>query len=162
MGKVRRGVKIRSVRHDNRKKGFEVRTSRSRLWLPYGKLEVRPTPRDPVVREYVDPEVGREGFTYSLKSGEEGTVHIDQVLEYNQDPSYLRDLLLYKLTIEAQKRISKSRLSRREIIRRLGTSPAQLYRLIDQTNYRKSVDQVLLLLHVLDCEVDLIVRAKSA
>lgn len=36
------------------------------------------------------------------------------------------------------------------------------YRLLDQTNYRKSLDQLLLLLHVLDCEVDLIVRAKSA
>lgn len=84
------------------------------------------------------------------------------MLEYNQDPDYLRDLLLYKLTVEAQKRLSQSALSRREIIRRLGTSPAQFYRLIDPTNYRKSVDQVLSLLHVLDCEVELVVRAKSA
>ena len=30
------------------------------------------------------------------------------------------------------------------------------------TNYRKSIDKLLLLLHILDCEVDLIVRAKSA
>jgi hypothetical protein len=51
---------------------------------------------------------------------------------------------------------------RREIIRRLGTSPAQLYRLLDQTNYRKSVDQLLRLLQVLDCDVDLVVRAKGA
>src|SRR5262249_49120258 len=114
-------VKIRSVRHDNRRKGFEVRTSRARLWLPYAKLEVRPTPHDPIVREYVDPELGNEGFTYLLKSGDEGTVHIEQVLEYNQDPDYLRDLLLYKLTIEARKRLAKTRLSRREIIRRLAT-----------------------------------------
>ena len=69
---------------------------------------------------------------------------------------------IYKLTLEAQKRIETSLLSKREIIRRLGTSPAQLYRLLDQTNYRKSVDQVLALLHVLDCDVDLVVRAKSA
>jgi hypothetical protein len=32
----------------------------------------------------------------------------------------------------------------------------------DQTNYRKSVDQLLSLLQVLDCDVDLVVRAKSA
>lgn len=38
----------------------------------------------------------------------------------------------------------------------------QLYRLIDQTNYRKSVDQVLTLLQVLNCEVDLVVREKTA
>ena len=89
-------------------------------------------------------------------------VHIDQVLEYNQDPGYLRDLLLYKLTIEAQKQVNASPLSKREIIRRLGTSAAQFYRLFGQTNYRKSVDQLLSLLHVLDCNVDLVVRARSA
>ena len=50
----------------------------------------------------------------------------------------------------------------REIVRRLGTSAAQFYRLLDQTNYRKSVDQVLNLLHVLDCDVELVVTSKSA
>lgn len=155
-------MKIRGVKHNNRRKGFEVRTSGAKLWFPYGKLPVRPTSRDPIVREYVDPDLGREGFTYLLESGKEGTVHVDQVLEYNQDPAYLRDLLLYKLTVEARKRLSRSALSRREIIRRLATSPAQFYRVLDPTNYRKSIDQVLMLLHVLDCEVDLVVRARSA
>jgi predicted XRE-type DNA-binding protein len=80
------------------------------------------------------------------------------VLEYNQDPAHLRDALLYKLTLEARKRVEASPLSKREIIRRLGTSAAQLYRLMDQTNYRKSIDQLLRLLHILDCDVDLVVR----
>ena len=71
-----------------------------------------------------------------LRSGRTGTVHVEQVLEYNQDPTYLRDLLLYRLTLEAQKRVAESPLSKREIVRRLGTSAAQLYRLLDQTNYR--------------------------
>ena len=155
-------MKIRRVVFNNRKKGFEVRTSRSVLWFPYGKLESRPSAEDPVVRVCVDPELGKEGFTYRLSSGREGTVHIEQVLEYNQNPGYLRDLLLYKLTLEAQNRVAKSALSRREIIRRLGTSATQFYRLLDQTNYRKSIDQLLSLLHVLDCDVDLVVRAKSA
>ena len=97
-----------------------------------------------------------------LANGEEGSVHIDHVLDYNQDPGYMRDLLLYKLTLEAQKRVDSCELSKREIIRRLGTSPAQFYRLLDSTNYRKSVDKVLFLLHVLDCEVEMIVRSKSA
>jgi hypothetical protein len=84
------------------------------------------------------------------------------VLEYNQDPSYLRGLLLYRLTLEAQKRIAESPLSKREIMRRMGTSASQLYRLLDQTNDRKSIDQVLALLQVLNCDVDLVVRAKTA
>ena len=121
-----------------------------------------PTIEDPVRESSVDEEAGREAFTYVLDSGRSGTVHVEQVLEYNQDPSYLRNLLLYRLTIEAQKRSSASPLSKREIMRRLGTSAAQLYRLLDQTNDRKSVDQVLALLQVLNCEVDLVVRTRTA
>ena len=155
-------MKIRSVRANNRKKAFEVKTYSKSLSFPYAKAEPRPSANDPVASVQVDKELGREGFVYTLASGQDGTVHVEQVLEYNQDPAYLRDLLLYKLTLEAQKRVKESELSKREIVRRLGTSAAQLYRLLDQTNYRKSVDQVLNLLHVLDCDVDLIVRAKSA
>ncbi len=155
-------MKIRSVKANNRRKAFEVRMHSKTLSFPYIKAEPRPTTNDPVNEVSVDKELGREAFVYVLKSGLEGTIHTDQVLEYNQDPRYLRDLLLYKLTLEAQKRVEKSALSKREIIRRLGTSAAQFYRLLDQTNYRKSVDQVLNLLHVLDCDVDLVVKSKSA
>lgn len=155
-------MKIRSVRHNNRKKIFEVRTSAKALAFPYSKADPRPTPDDTVKRVFVDKELGREGFTYELESGLTGTVHGEQVLEYNQDPNHLRDLLLYRLTLEAQKRIDQSPLSKREIVRRLGTSAAQLYRLLDQTNYRKSVDQLVSLLQVLECDVDLVVREKTA
>jgi hypothetical protein len=155
-------MKIRSVKTNNRRKLFEVRVGNKRLVFPFARLEVRPTSNDPVANVFVDQEVGAEGFTYVLQSGREGTVHIEEVLEYNQDPDYLRDLLLYRLTLEAQKAVAATPLSRREIIRRLGTSPAQLYRLLDQMNYRKSVDQLLRLLQVLDRDVDLVVRVKSA
>jgi hypothetical protein len=155
-------MKIRSVRYNNRKKVFEVRLATRTLAFPYAKSEPAPSAQDPVRRVFVDPEIGREGFTYELHSGRTGTVHVEQVLEYNEDPAHLRDLLLYKLTLEAQKRIETSPLSKREIVRRLGTSAAQLYRLLDQTNYRKSVDKLVALLRVLECDVDLVVRAKSA
>lgn len=155
-------MKIRSVASNNRRKGFDVKTARRTLAYPYARLDVRPSSKDPIARTWVVAEAGREAFSYVLDSGREGTVHIEQVLEYNKDPAHLRDLLLYKLTLEAQRRIGKSRLAKREIIRRLGTSATQFYRLLDQTNYRKSVDQMLRLLHVLDCEVDLVVKSRSA
>ena len=82
---------------------------------------------------------------------------IDHVLQYNRDPRYMRDLLLYKLTLVAQEQVRSSSLSKREIIRRLGTSPAQFYRLLDQTEYKKSIDQLMALLSILDCDVDLVV-----
>ena len=74
----------------------------------------------------------------------------------------MRDSLLYKLTLEAQARMEKTPHSKRELARRLSTSLTQIYRLLDQTNYRKSVDQVLALLRVLDCDVEFIVKRRSA
>ena len=74
-------MKIRSVRHNNRKKVFEVGTSTKKLVFPFSKAEPTPTAEDPV---------------------------------------------------------------------------------LDPTNYRKSVDQVLALLQVLNCDVDLVVRTKTA
>ena len=155
-------MKIQSVTHNNRKKAFQVKTSKKLFQLPYSRVDPQPDAADPIARVFVDKELGDEGFTYVLESGKEGTVHGEQVLEYNQDPRYLRDALLYKLTIEAQKRVEASALSKREIIRRLRTSATQFYRLLDQTNSRKSVDQLLSLLHVLDCDIELLVRTKAA
>src|SRR4029453_1171897 len=75
-------VKIRSVQINNRRKAFEVRTSARRLLIPFAKVAPKPTASNPVVRTYVDKEIGSEGFGYVLRSGREGTVHIEQVLEY--------------------------------------------------------------------------------
>jgi hypothetical protein len=154
-------MKIQSVTQNNRKRAFQVKLSKKLFQLPYSKVDPHPSAADPITRVFVDKELGSEGFTYELKSGKEGTVHSEQVLEYNQEPHYMRDALLYKLTVEAQKRVEASALSKREIIRRLGTSATQFYRLLDQTNYRKSIDQLLSLLHVVDCDVDLLVRTKT-
>ncbi|MDQ7793769.1 MAG: helix-turn-helix transcriptional regulator [bacterium] len=158
IGGGRPAVKIRAVAPNNRKRAFEVKTSNRTYVLPYVKSDPEPTASDHVAQVFVDEELGHEGFTYVLKSGREGSVHIDQVLEYNKDPDYLRNILLYRLTLEARKQVDSSRLSKREIVRRLGTSAAQFYRLLDQTNYSKSIDQILALLHVLDCDVDLVVH----
>ena len=110
---------------------------------------------------YVDPELGREGFTYRLASGAEGSVHLDSVLEYNEDPSYMAELTLYRLTLEAKKRFESSGLSAREVARLLGTSPTQLYRLLDPTNYGKSLKQLVALLYLLGAEVELEVKNRT-
>lgn len=154
-------MKIRSVKHNNRRKAFEVKTHNKTLFYPYARLAPQPDSGNRVAEVYVDKEIGHEGFTYVLESGDGGTVHVEQVLEYNEDPGYLTELLLYKLTLEAQKRVKASALSKREIVRRLGTSATQFYRLLDQTNYRKSLGQLLSLLHFLDCDVDLVVRPRK-
>ena len=155
-------MKIRTVSYNNRKKAFEVRMGSRTYVYPYSRAEKGPKRGDLVREVHVDEEIAREGFTYVLDSGREGTVHAEQVLDYNEDPDYLRDAMIYKLTVEAQTRLKTTSLSRREIIRRLGTSATQFYRLIDQTNTRKSFGQLLALLHILDCEVDLVVRKRKS
>ena len=154
-------MKIRNVSANNRRKAFEIELRDDVLLFPYARLRIKPERQNRVVEVYPDPELGKEAFTYVLEDGAEDSVHVDEVLEYNEDPDYLRNLLLYKLTVEAQDRVAGSQLSKREMIRRLGTSASQFYRLLDQTNYRKSVGQLLALLHVLDCEVDLVVKKRS-
>ncbi len=124
--------------------------------------EPRPIADNRIEELSVDKELGKEAFTYVLESGEEGSVHIEQVLEYNEDPKYLADLLTYKLSLEAQKRIETSELSRRQMAKRLKTSVPQLYRLLDPSNTRKSMTQLVALLHILNCDVDLVVKKRSA
>ena len=152
-------MRILGVEANNRKKAFEVRTRRGKYSLPFAKLEIRPSRDDPIQKVFPDEELGMEGFTYRLESGAEDTVHLDAVLEYNRDPGYLNELLLHELTVETLKALEESGLSKRELIRRLGTSPSQFYRLLDPTYYGKSVGQMLALLHLLGKEVDLVVRA---
>lgn len=154
-------MKIVEVMPNNRKKAFEVRAESGTYEFPYAKLERQPTPEDPVVEAYADEEVGREAFTYRLQSGAEDTVHLDAVLEYNQDPSYLNEVLLHQLTVEALKAVDESGLSKRELVRRLETSASQLYRLLDPTYTSKSVGQMVALLRLLGQDVDLVVRPRN-
>ncbi|NNK45079.1 MAG: XRE family transcriptional regulator [Altererythrobacter sp.] len=148
-------MKVLGVKVNNHRKCFEVKVSRGLLDFPYACLSVAPTASNPVASAHVDDELGREGFTYCLKNGHEDTVHVDHVLFYNRDPAYLKKQLLFELTAEARQCLKRSKLSKREVIRRLGTSASQLYRLLDPTNYRKSVDQMLALLTVLGRAVEL-------
>lgn len=155
-------MKILGVTANNRKRVFEVRTRRQTFVFPYMECDPTPSAQDRVAEVYVDPELGREGFTYSLASGAEGSIHIDRVLEYNEDPSYMADLTLYRLTTEARERFESFGLSAREVARRLDTSPTQLYRLLDPTNYSKSLRQMLSLLYILGCEVEVEIKERKA
>jgi hypothetical protein len=156
-------VKIRRVSRNNQKREFEVTAySGRKLSFPYAKAYPAPGSENRLHDVFVDAELGNEAFTYVLESGDEGSIHIDSVLEYNEDPGYLGDLLLHRLTLEAKERVEQSGLSKREIMRRLGTSAAQFYRLLDPTNTRKSIRQLVALLHVLGCEVEVTVKERGA
>ena len=151
-------MKILSVAANNRRRVFEVRTRRGTFMFLYAKADPLPSAGDRIAELFVDPELGREAFTFRLASGAEGSVPVDAVREYNEDPSYMADLTLYRLTQEARSRLDRSGLSTREVARSLGTSPTQLYRLLDPTNYTKSLRQLTALLYLLGCDIDVAIK----
>jgi len=132
-------MKIRDVKSNGGSELLKVQTAKGTYAFPFAKTVPTPNGADPVVAVAPDPELGNEGFTYVLRSGLEGSVHIDSILEVNEDPKYMADLLMYKLSLAAKHGMNRSRMSAREVAAELGTSPAQLYRLLDPTNYTKVV-----------------------
>ena len=151
-------MKIRSVMANNKKREFlVVNRAGNEFCYPYRRAATPIKKSHQVRKAYVDSELAREAFTYILETGEEGSIHIEQVLEFNKDPTYLANLLTYKLTIECIKKVDGADISRRQLARQLNTSVPQLYRLLDPTNSSKSIKQLISLLSVLDCSVDLVV-----
>ncbi len=145
---------IASLVVNNHRKAFVLKTKKGDYPLPFSRLPVPPTRENPVRDAYVDPECAHQAFRYVLADGSEDIVPLDAALDYNRDPDYMRDLLLHNLTCKALDALEQTPLSKREITRRLGTSASQFYRLIDTTNYSKTVDQMVRLLQALDCQVE--------
>ncbi|MHC4923395.1 MAG: helix-turn-helix domain-containing protein [Planctomycetota bacterium] len=148
-------MKIRSVKSHAHRRAFVVETARDCLEFPWSQAGCAPTSDDPVVTIAPDPELGNEAFTYRLASGAEGTVHLDHVLHFVGEPDYQRRQLLYALSCEAQDALAASDRSKRSIARQLGTSLAQVSRLFDPANTKKSLDQMVRLLTALGRRVNL-------
>lgn len=141
------------------KQAFEVEIEGATpMEYPYPQCRPAPTREDPVTRVELDPELGLTGFVYFLASGSEGVVLSDHILRYNRDPAYLVDEMLYELSCAAKSRLESSPIGIRALSRRLETSPAQIYRLVDPTNYGKTLDQMVRLLAALEMEVQLLIR----
>ena len=154
-------MKIRNVMYNNHLRGFEVSSGRRTYYYPYVLLQLQPTRGNSIKEVYVDQASEKQSFTYILQSGDEGVVHIDHVLDYNIQPAQLRTRVLSTLTNEARRRIKGSALSKRVLVRRLGTSASQLYRLLDPGNHRKSIDRILDLLEVLECDVEITIKDRE-
>jgi hypothetical protein len=146
--------KIKRVLANGRKRCFAIECSRGTYEFPFSLLKLKPSSDDPLVAVWVDSETGGVGFGYRLQSKKEDYIHVDSVLHHNKDPEYERDMLLYRLTIQAQDILKKKRIAKRELARKLKTSPKQLYRLLDQTFYGKTIDQMVKLLNALGNSVD--------
>lgn len=151
-------MKIRSLQINRKKKGFEIKTAKGDFFYPFSKLNPAPISPNGIISAFIDPDLGNEGVTYSLASGKEGSLMLDAFLDYNRDPDYLRKMSVYKLTLKAIKMAQKSKLSKREMARKLQTSPAQIYRLLNPKNTTKSMDELYRFITHLGGEVEFVMK----
>ena len=146
---------------DYRKKAFVVHLGQRKLLYPFALLTPRPSISDRMVRSFGDEKLGQEAIWYVLQSGKQGLLSAEQVLTFYREPSDVKAMVLWQLTLAAMEHIQHTGLSRRQILRRMRTSSAQLDRILDASNMRKTVDGVLALLEVLGYEVEVTVRRKT-
>jgi predicted trehalose synthase len=122
-------------------------------------MDPPPSRASDLVEVGFDREIGRHGIVYRLADGREGAVLWEYCLSYNADPAYIQAALLRRLTAEASRAMAEAGLPKREAARRLGTSPAQVHRLLDPRNERKDIGQMIALLRLLGRRTDLVFAA---
>lgn len=144
-------MKVTSVKIDSRKRELLITAGRKEFRYPLAFV----SSGDVVVAAAGDEETGNEAITCVMASGQTLTIHLDEIRAQLGDADYLRQQMLYDMTLQAQKSVREKRVAKRALCRMLQTSPAQVYRLLDQTCYSKTVDQMLRLLQALGCEVKL-------
>jgi len=155
-------MKVRSVTTNNRASQLELTTYSGKSYaFPYAELRPSPNTDDPIREAYVDKELAREAVTYVLESGKEQSLLLDQVLHFNEEPNYMLKVLMHQLSVEAQRRLKTTKLSRRTLARLLRTSPAQIYRLADPAYTKKNLNKLVNLLQVLGAKVDVKVSDDS-
>jgi hypothetical protein len=146
-------MKIKRVFAHEKKRCFIVQAGTRSYEVPFSTFKHGPSKRDSLISVSVDRDLGGMGFTFHLRSGRHETMLLDQVLEMHHDPEVARKRALYDLTCLAQEVVRDSKITKRAIARRLGCTPTHLYRLLDQTFYGKTVDQMIKLLSVLGVEL---------
>lgn len=123
------------------------------LNLPFGKLMTPPSKENPIESVWIEPEMAELGVSYKLKNGQVDSVPLEAFLDFNKDPEFIREMELHRLSLLALKAVKKSGISKNELCRMMNTSMSQLLRLLDPTNYSKSLDQMVKLFTLLGHEV---------
>jgi len=153
--------KVEEVWFGNRARAFHVRISRrdGAYVIPYAMAGVSGL----VDSVAPDAEIGNDGFTWTTRGGDEGTMLAEQVLWIHSDPEVRLRHMVYELSLEARRRQEKLNISTRTLAGMLRTSPARVHTLLDPTVYRgKTINAMAKLLAALGAELDVSVRDREA
>lgn len=154
-------MKISSAVAHSKKRCFLITIKGKTYEFPYSYLNYKPSSKNPILEVGPDKEVGSEAFFYRLKNGKGDSILAEQVLHYNKDPEVIRKQLLYKLSCQAQELIAHRNITKRGVARQLSMQPAQLYRLLDQSFYGKTIDQMVRLFASLGEDVTITVKSAA-
>jgi len=141
--------KFKAVEFDNKKRLFHLSyTSGLKVECPYSALGIH----EKVTDAAPDSESGDHAFYFVLESGKKDYVPYDQPLHIAQNPDYVKQDTLYKMTKAINEFIRKEKVPKRELARRLNTSMSQLSRLLDVTNYKKELSRLIEIAAMLNYE----------
>ena len=146
-----RHTKFKKVEFNNKKKIFRL-TYNSNLMVecPYVALGIK----EKVIDAGPDKEVGHHSFYFVLENGKKDYVPFDQPLYISNNPDYMRQELMFELTMKIQYMIENAGISKRELARSLKTSVTQINRLLDQTNYNKDLSRLIQIAALLNYDFD--------
>lgn len=153
--------KIRTVSFSNRKREFYVGVGKELYVVSYSYFSPSIFEGAIIAKAAPDPEQGNTGVEFHLKSGEVGWFHLDHVLAYVGDPEYWRKMTLYNVSLKAQKLFQEKKMSVRGLARAMNTSTAQIYRLLNQANYDKTLDQMFKVIKILGGDVHVDITSKK-
>lgn len=144
-------TKFKKVEFNNKKKVFRL-TYNSGLTVecPYIAFGIK----EKVIDAGPDKEVGNHSFYFVLESGKQDYVPFDQPLYISNNPDYMRQELMFELTMKIQNMIENAGISKRELARSLKTSVTQINRLLDQTNYNKDLSRLIQIASLLNYDFD--------
>jgi hypothetical protein len=141
--------KFKTVGFDNKKRVFKLEyTSGLKVVCPYSVLGIREKVKD----AGPDSEAGEHSFYFVVESGKKEYIPYDQPLHVVQNPEYVKHETLYQMTKAINGFISKEKIPKRELARRLSTSMSQLSRLLDNTNYKKELSRLIEIAAMLNYE----------
>lgn len=141
--------KFKTVEFNNKKRVFHLQyTSGLQLECPFSAIGLN----QKVVEAGPDLEAGGHSFFYVLEDGSKDYVPYDQPLHITQHPEYVKEQALYEMTKLINQFIRKEKISKRELARRLHTSPSQLERLLDPTNHKKELSRLIEIAALLNYE----------
>jgi hypothetical protein len=144
-------TKFKKVEFNNKKRVFKLSyNSGLVVECPYAALGIK----EKVVEAAPDKEVGGHSFYFILENGKQDYVPFDQPLYISNNPDYMRQELMFELTMNILSIIEDVGISKRELARSLKTSVTQINRLLDQTNYNKDLSRLIQIASLLNYDFD--------